>query len=91
MSKADATATPAAPATPGRERVADVRIQSGGCHWSGARLVTHLTTDGAKVGVSGANVVVAEEMTLHPAGVLVVEANARTIVPYARVETIRLA
>lgn len=88
MSKSDATP---APATAGRERVAEARLQAGGCHWSGARLVTHLTTDTAKVGVSGASVVVADEMVLHPAGVLVVEGGARVIVPYARVETIRLA
>lgn len=80
-----------APAAPGRERLAEVRLQAGTVHWQGARPITHLTTDRAKVGVSGSHVLVAEELFLHPAGCLVRVEGASWIIPHARVETYRLA
>lgn len=85
-------ATPVAPAAPaGRERLLEVRLQAGAVHWSGARPVTHLTTDHTKTGVSGSHVLVADELTLHPAGCLVRVEGGVFIVPHARVEVYRLA
>lgn len=76
---------------PGRERLVEVRLQAGAVHWQGARPVTHLTTDRTKTGVSGAHVIVADELSLHPAGCMIRVDGATFIVPHARVETYRLA
>lgn len=85
------TASPAAAPAPGRDRLVEVRLQAGAVHWQGARPVTHLTTDRTKVGVSGAHVIVADELLLHPAGCLVKVDGGTWIIPHARVETYRLA
>lgn len=81
----------AAPAPAGREKLLEVRLQAGAVHWQGARPVTHLTVDRTKTGVSGSHVIVADELSLHPAGCMIRVDGATFIVPHARVETYRLA
>lgn len=88
--KAPVEASPVS-SSPGRERLSEVRLQAGAVHWSGARPVTHLTTDRARTTVSGTHVLVADELLLHPAGCLVRVDGASFIVPHARVEVYRLA
>ena len=74
----------------GRELVSDVRLQAGGVHWEGARLVTHISTDTSKRSILGQHIIVADEMTLHPCGVHVVLGDNNFIVPHSRVELYRL-
>jgi hypothetical protein len=85
--------TPATPPARERqlERLSEVRLQVGAVHWSGARPITHLTTDPSKVSVSGTFALVADELLLHPAGCLVKIDGGSWIIPHARVETYRLA
>ena len=90
MSKAAET-TPAPVVAPGRERLSEVRLQAGAVHWQGARPVTHITTDRTKTSVSGAHVLIADELVLHPAGCMIRVDGATFIVPHVRVETYRLA
>lgn len=92
MSKPTTDATATAPAaTPGRERLAEVRLQAGAVHWNGARSITHLTTDQSKRASVGTHILVVDELLLHPAGCLVRSEGASWIIPHVRVETYRLA
>lgn len=75
----------------GREALSEVRLQAGGVHWQGARLVTHVTTDEAKKSVFGSHVLVVEGIWLHPAGVLIKLEGQKYVVPHARVEVYTLA
>lgn len=80
---------------PGREPIASVRIRTGGVHYSGARIVTTLTTDQSATNIAGSNVIVCHSIRFHPAGV-VFEAAANEgggthVVPYANVEIVTLA
>lgn len=94
MSKADAKPETAAAVTGSgmvRDRLLEVRLQSGAVHWQGARPISHLTTDRSKVGISGVALLVVDELRLHPAGCLVTVDGGSWIIPHARVETYRLA
>lgn len=82
---------PATPAPVGRERLSDVRLRVGEVHWNGARPVTHLTTDKNKTTVFSNHVLVADEMSLHPAGVLLRIEEESWVIPHARVEAYKLA
>ncbi len=90
MSK-EASAPAAQPAPIGRERILEVRVQQGGVHWQGARVVTHVTTDASKVTIAGTGYVVADEITFHPAGVLVKTKDGAFVIPHARIEVSKLA
>jgi hypothetical protein len=74
----------------GREPVSEVRIEASAVHWEGARIVTHISTNPANVGIIGQHFMVADEMCLHPAGVWVRVGEKEYIVPHSRVELYRL-
>lgn len=80
---------------PGREPIASVRIRTGGVHYSGARIITTLTTDRSATNIAGSNVIVCESIRFHPAGVIFEaapqEGGATHVVPYANVEIVTLA
>ena len=80
---------------PGKESIATVRIRTGGVHYSGARIITTLTTDRSAVNIAGSNVIVCESIRFHPAGVIFEaapqEGGGSHVVPYANVEIITLA
>jgi hypothetical protein len=80
---------------PGKETIKSVRIRVGGVHYSGARVVTLLTTDPTQINLTGSNVIVCDVIRFHPAGVLFEacanEGGASHVVPYANVEIITLA
>ena len=80
---------------PGREPIASVRIRTGGVHYSGARIITTLTTDRSATNIAGSNVIVCESIRFHPAGVIfeatVAEGGLSHVVPYANIEIITLA
>lgn len=80
----------AVPQVVGREQLTDVRLQAGGVHWEGARLVTHLSTDTSKRSTLGQHIIVADELSLHPAGVMVRVGDDTFIVPHSRAELYRL-
>ena len=84
-----------ATATPGKESIASVRIRTGGVHYSGARIVTLLTTDKSATNIAGSNVIVCESIRFHPAGVAfeatAPEGGGSHVVPYANVEIVTLA
>lgn len=79
------------PVVVGREPVTDVRVQAGAVHWEGARVVTHISTSTESRGILGQHMLVADELTLHPVGVMVKIGAKTYIVPHARVETYKLA
>lgn len=80
-----------APTAPNVTRLRDVRLRLGEVHWGGARSISHVTTDKTTVTVSGAHVLHADELSLHPAGVLIKVDGEQWIIPHVRVETYRLA
>ncbi len=94
MSKADAKPETAAAVTGSgmvRDRLLEVRLQAGSVHWQGARPISHITTDRARLPGAGTHLLVADELHLHPAGALVRVDGSSWIIPHARVETYRLA
>ena len=78
-----------------KESISSVRIRTGGVHYSGARIITTLTTDKTHVNVAGSNVIVCESISFHPAGVRFEatpsEGGGSHVIPYANVEVITLA
>ena len=80
---------------PGKEPIASVRIRTGGVHYSGARIITTLTTDKSATNIAGSNVIVCESIRFHPAGVVFeavpAEGAGTHVVPYANVEIVTLA
>lgn len=86
MSKPDETST----SKPAATRVLEARIQAGAVHWSGARSITHITTDQAMRSALGTHILIADELSLHPAGLSLRVEGGTWIIPHARVETYRL-
>lgn len=80
-----------AAAAPNVTRLREVRLRLGEVHWGGARSISHVTTDRSTVTVSGTYILHADELSLHPAGVLVKVEGELWIIPHVRVETYRLA
>jgi len=80
---------------PGKETVISVRIRTGGVHFSGARIVTLLTTDKSASNIAGSNVIICESIRFHPAGVAFdaapSEGGGTFVIPYANVEVATLA
>ena len=80
---------------PGKEAIHSVRIRTGGVHFTGARIVTLLTTDSASTNLTGSNVVVCSEIKFHPAGIAFTavpsESAGSHVIPYANVEVVNLA
>jgi hypothetical protein len=89
MSKLDAKEVADRPV--GRERVQEARLQAGGVHWGGARPITHLTTDKTKTSSIGSHIVVADELSLHPAGIMINIGSETFIIPHSRIEYYKLA
>lgn len=87
-------ATKEAP-TPGKEAIHSVRVRTGGVHFTGARIITTLTTDAAAQNLTGSNVVVCERISFHPAGIAFTavpsEGAASHVIPYANIEVVNLA
>lgn len=83
--KAESTTAPASP------RVLEARLQVGAVHWSGARPISHVSVDKTRLTVSGAHILLVDELSLHPAGLLLKLDGESWIIPHARVETYRLA
>lgn len=79
-----------APAT-NATRLREVRLRLGEVHWGGARTISHVTTDRSTVTISGTHVLHVDELSLHPAGVLLRVDGEAWIIPHVRVETYRLA
>jgi len=81
--------------TPGKENLSSVRIRTGGVHYSGARIVTLLTTDKTATNIAGSNVIVCEVIKFHPAGIYfeatAAEGGQTHVIPYANVEVTTLA
>jgi hypothetical protein len=81
--------------TPGKEAIHSVRIRTGGVHFSGARIITSLTTDSSAVNLTGNNVVVCQDIRFHPAGIAFTahtsDGGASHVIPYACVEVVNLA
>mgnify|MGYP007127771355 CR=1 FL=1 len=82
-------------AQPGKEAIHSVRIRTGGVHFTGARIITTLTTDTSAVNLTGSNTVVCTEIKFHPAGIFfeaaASEGAASHVIPYANVEVVNLA
>lgn len=80
---------------PGREPIASVRVRTGGVHFSGARVITTLTTNRDAVNIAGSNIVVCESIRFHPAGIAFDptsnEGGGTFVIPYVNVEVITLA
>ena len=80
---------------PGKESIHSVRVRTGGVHFTGARIVTTLTTDPDAVNVTGSNVVVCSEIKFHPAGIFFESAPSEGagshVIPYANIEVVNLA
>ncbi len=80
---------------PGKEPIHSVRVRTGGVHFTGARIVTTLTTDPAAVNVTGSNVVVCTDIRFHPAGIFFEsvpsEGAGSHVIPYANIEVVNLA
>lgn len=91
MSKADSKTEAPAAVPAGPTKLREARLRAGEVHWSGARPITHVTTDRAQLGVLGAHVLLVDDLTLHPAGLLLKVDGGLWIIPHARVETYRLA
>lgn len=72
-----------------------VRVRTGGVHFSGARIITSLTTDPSALNLTGANVVVCDKISFHPAGILFTastpEGGGSHLIPYPNVEVVNLA
>lgn len=83
--------TPAATPATNATRLREVRLRLGEVHWGGARSISHITTDRSTVTVSGTHILHVDELSLHPAGVLLRVDGESWIVPHVRVETYRLA
>lgn len=79
------------PAPVGRERLLEVRLRAGEVHWQGARPITHLTTDKTKATVFSNAVLMVDELSLHPAGVMLRVDEEAWIIPHVRVELYKLA
>lgn len=81
--------------TPGKEPIHSVRVRTGGVHFTGARIVTTLTTDTATQNLTGSNVVVCSDIRFHPAGIYFEsvpnEGAGSHVIPYANIEVINLA
>jgi hypothetical protein len=81
--------------TPGREAIHSVRVRTGGVHFTGARIITTLTTDAAAQNLTGSNVVVCTRIAFHPAGIffeaIPSEGAASHVIPYANIEVVNLA
>jgi len=88
MSKADGA--PVATPSPGATKVREVRLRAGEVHWQGARSITHVTTDRSQTSVSGQHILHVDELSIHPAGVLLRVDGESWIIPHVRVETYRL-
>lgn len=77
------------------DTISSVRIRTGGVHYSGARIVTTLTTDTSATNIAGSNVIVCESIGFHPAGIkfdaVAAEGGGTHVIPYANVEIITLA
>lgn len=71
-----------------RERLSSVRIRTGGVHYTGARIITQLTTDDTAQNIAGSNIVICSTITTHPAGVYfkTKDTGCEYIIPYANVE-----
>lgn len=80
---------------PGKEAIHSVRVRTGGVHFTGARIVTTLTTDQAAQNLTGSNVVVCTEIKFHPAGIaftaVPAEGAGSHVIPYANIEVVNLA
>lgn len=72
-----------------------VRVRVGGVHFTGARVISLLTTDPSAQNLTGSNVVVCKEIKFHPGGILFEaaesEGGASHVIPYANVEVVNLA
>lgn len=81
--------------TPGKEPIASVRVRTGGVHFSGARIITTLTTNKDAVNIAGANIIVCEDIRFHPAGIAFDptenEGGGSFVIPYVNVEVVTLA
>jgi hypothetical protein len=77
------------------DRISSVRIRTGGVHYSGARIVTLLTTDRNATSVLGSSVIQCEAIEFHSAGVRFVsaphEGGQAHVVPYSAIEIVTLA
>lgn len=77
------------------DRIASVRIRTGGVHYSGARIVTLLTTDRSAVNIAGSNVITCEDISFHPAGIkfqaTANEGGGTHVIPHANIEIVTLA
>lgn len=91
MSKPDSKSEAPVAVPAGAVKLREARLRAGEVHWSGARPITHVTTDRAQLGVQGSHVLLVDELTLHPAGLLLKIDGGAWIIPHARVETYRLA
>lgn len=74
--------------SPTRDRLSSVRIRTGGVHYTGARIITQLTTDDTAQNIAGSNIVICSYITTHPAGIAfeAKDTGVKYIVPYANVE-----
>lgn len=72
-----------------------VRVRVGGVHFTGARVISLLTTDPSAQNLTGSNVVVCDRIAFHPGGILfdasASEGGGSHVIPYANVEVINLA
>lgn len=77
------------------DTIASVRIRTGGVHYSGARIISLLTTDPTVTSVAANNVIICDLIRWHPAGVMFV-ASARDgggtfVIPHNNIEIVTLA
>lgn len=90
MSKEPSKETPA-----GREQIHSVRVRTGGVHFTGARIITTLTTEKTTTTHTGSNVVVCEVIKFHPGGIYFeatkAEGAGTHVIPYANIEVVNLA
>lgn len=81
--------------TPSELPIHSVRVRVGGVHFTGARVISLLTTSTDEVNLTGSNVVVCSEIKFHPAGILfsavASEGGGSHVIPYATVEVVNLA
>ena len=81
--------------SPGKESIHSVRVRTGGVHFTGARIITTLTTERTATTHTGSNVVVCEVIRFHPGGIyfeaLPSEGGGIHVIPYANVEVVNLA
>ena len=72
-----------------------VRVRVGGVHFTGARVISLLTTDPSAQNLTGSNVVVCKEIKFHPAGIyfeaVPAEGAGSHVIPYANIEVVNLA